>query len=321
MAPKPGFEMCFAPSQNTSRIQNKELEAPPFVLQACSAVAPAFKKSTAECWYYRNDTGCAATKDKPWGPAKVVGVPGCSAFSPGSDQTVCDAVPQDSEVQRLCACKGGRARRVSAERVPALNLASGGRRNLLSVELESAEVAPTLTANVLANRWLSRMRKSSSAATRASTPPAFGTWFATTALATSLAFGSGGGGGSAALLQGVAVSVVAAIALLPSPSTAHNWMMTPSRSYKKAATTMPCILRKATDTHQQVGPGQSFVMKFALGHAGDTGAQCIHPIKDVSDPKCIPIGKEYTSIVLIKARQSQIITSLPFSKWRNNIWI
>ena len=64
---------------------------------------------------------------------------------------------------------------------------------------------------------------------------------------------------------------------------------------------MPCILRKATDTHQQVGPGQSFVMKFAAGHAGDTGKQCIYPITDVSDPKCIPIGREYTSIVLIKA--------------------
>ena len=94
---------------------------------------------------------------------------------------------------------------------------------------------------------------------------------------------------------------MAAMALLPSPAAAHNWMMTPSRSYKKAATTNPCILRKATDTHQQVGPNQSFVMKFAAGHAGDTGAQCIHPIKDVSDPKCIPIGKEYTSIVLIRA--------------------
>lgn len=51
----------------------------------------------------------------------------------------------------------------------------------------------------------------------------------------------------------------------------HNWLFTPSRSKLKASTVMPCIPRKATDTHAQVGPGQGLVVKWATGHAGDGG--------------------------------------------------
>ena len=303
------------------------------------------------CRYYRNDTGCAATKDKPWGPAQVSSVSGCSAPDPGSTTTVCDAVPLDAEVQRLCACTGGglrarHGRSVAAEEMAAPNQAGGG---------SPGRIAPA----VLAKRWLSRTRKSS-AGTR--TAPAahagISTWVAATAVSMWLALSGGGGGGTPLLVRGALATAAALVALPAAPAAAHNWMMTPSRSYKKAAATMPCILRKvsghgaaariaggrrcfcssgpsclmacvcvwpgtpqrrgpvlvltttwlplpratqATDTHQQVGPNQSFVMKFSVGHAGDTGAQCIYPIKDVRDPKCIPIGKEYTAIVLINA--------------------
>ena len=55
------------------------------------------------------------------------------------------------------------------------------------------------------------------------------------------------------------------------PASAHNWMHTPARSRKEASTTMPCRGRKATDTHAQLGPGQSTVLKWATGHTGDGG--------------------------------------------------
>jgi hypothetical protein len=49
------------------------------------------------------------------------------------------------------------------------------------------------------------------------------------------------------------------------PAYAHNWLMTPARSFRKAATTIPCLLRKASDTHQQVGYDQPFTVKFSSG--------------------------------------------------------
>lgn len=99
----------------------------------------------------------------------------------------------------------------------------------------------------------------------------------------------------------VAVATAAMIALNTLPAHAHNWMLSPARSFRKAATTMPCLLRKASDTHQQVGYDQPFTVKFSTGHAGDTNSRCLAGINDVSDPLCVPIGKGYTSFVLIKA--------------------
>jgi hypothetical protein len=51
------------------------------------------------------------------------------------------------------------------------------------------------------------------------------------------------------------------------PSTdAHNWVPTPGRNWGGASTTKPCKVRKVTDTHQQIGPGQTFALGFQTGH-------------------------------------------------------
>ena len=48
-------------------------------------------------------------------------------------------------------------------------------------------------------------------------------------------------------------------------NSAHNWMHTPARSQGLASTTKPCPARKATDLHAQIGPGQSFTLKWMTG--------------------------------------------------------
>ena len=42
---------------------------------------------------------------------------------------------------------------------------------------------------------------------------------------------------------------------------AHNWMHTPSRGRRRATTVKGCMMRKGTDTHAQIGPGQRMSLK------------------------------------------------------------
>ena len=55
------------------------------------------------------------------------------------------------------------------------------------------------------------------------------------------------------------------LAAMPT-ADAHNWLPTPGRSFGGPSTTKPCKGRKSTDTHQQVGPGQTFNLGFQTGH-------------------------------------------------------
>ena len=65
---------------------------------------------------------------------------------------------------------------------------------------------------------------------------------------------------------GTLLAVLGALALRAPSAQAHNWMHTPGRARKEASTLRPCRGRKASDTHAQVGPGQSFTLKVATGH-------------------------------------------------------
>jgi hypothetical protein len=56
--------------------------------------------------------------------------------------------------------------------------------------------------------------------------------------------------------------------VFPSPTHAHNWIHTPGRASTEASTTKPCRGRKSSDTHAQVGPGQTYSVKWATGHSG-----------------------------------------------------
>ena len=64
----------------------------------------------------------------------------------------------------------------------------------------------------------------------------------------------------------VLMVVLFALGQLPK-SSAHNWMHTPARALMEASTTAPCRGRKGSDTHAQVGPGQTFAFKWATGHS------------------------------------------------------
>ena len=63
----------------------------------------------------------------------------------------------------------------------------------------------------------------------------------------------------------VLVSCLVLAADFPS-ANAHNWVPTPGRSWGGASTTAPCKGRTVTDTHQQIGPGQTFIVGFQTGH-------------------------------------------------------
>ena len=77
--------------------------------------------------------------------------------------------------------------------------------------------------------------------------------------------------------------------------SAHNWMPTPGRAWNTASTTMPCLARKSTDTHQQVGPGQSFTLGFQTGHGGQHYLFVVHEDDEkwLAHPKLLDMAKEY----------------------------
>lgn len=111
-----GLMRLLAPTDATRQTQEHQVVSTvlcrPPALQACSAVAPAVKASTAECWFYRKDDTCAVIAN---GVAvdNLATVEGCDDLDGSDDRAVCDAVPLDGEVQRLCACTARRRRRSS----------------------------------------------------------------------------------------------------------------------------------------------------------------------------------------------------------------
>jgi hypothetical protein len=94
-----------------------------------------------------------------------------------------------------------------------------------------------------------------------------------------LAFVTHGGGRNSSMRSSILlITLMTLFVLLVQQPTvqAHNWMHTPSRARKEASTLKPCRGRKGSDTHAQVGPGQSFVMKWATGHASKSYITVIH---------------------------------------------
>ena len=66
--------------------------------------------------------------------------------------------------------------------------------------------------------------------------------------------------------QLVAATLVLSLGSLITPTTAHQWLRTRSRSQGESATASPCRPRKETDTHAQIGPGQDIVVEWSTGH-------------------------------------------------------
>ena len=65
------------------------------------------------------------------------------------------------------------------------------------------------------------------------------------------------------------------LAVFPSLGVGHNWMGTPCRNSGIASTLRPCSVRRQTDVHAQVGPGQEFVHGHMSGHPGRTNTMVL----------------------------------------------
>ena len=291
-----GLLKLVGPSTDEDGASTGVLTAPncrPPVLQSCSSVAPAVKPSTGECWFYRNDGNCKAIiNDKPDAVTDLESLAGCAGVGAASDRGVCEVVASEAGVQRLCACTDGRRLGRRSEGQPQGTNAT----ERVDPHAQQPEQQPPAQ-----HAGYGDGPAASSAATHRS-PPSSAAAAVVAAAATALLFGNPARGVAPTPPTAMVVAAAsAAVALLvfPTSASAHNWMHTPSRSRLKASTEIPCIPRKASDTHQQVGPGQTFMIKWATGHAADGSLRCLHPINDVADPLCIPIGKEYTSIAII----------------------
>jgi hypothetical protein len=224
-------------------------------------------------------------------------------LNPESDQAVCEGATADSSVQRLCACKAkgsGRDRRAEEGAERKEEETRQEEEDVNSAIVGNAAEQPTIvdathgSANVTSNH-------PATSTARSNGPDGTAVQYMVGGALASALFGvsSGGAGGGAATSVAAAAAMVLTLAVLPAPTAAHNWLHTPSRSRLKASTTMPCIGRKASDTHQQVGPGQDFMMKWATGHASDGNLGCMGPIEDPADPLCIPTGKEFVACVSV----------------------
>lgn len=160
-------------------------------------------------------------------------LPTCNALAGGPEQRMCEAVPERKDLHRFCACRPPSRRRRDV-----------GNAKHLPAEGQQPSVVTSAAAAPSPMAWVAP------------------------ALAAVMAMARPGAGGGGGALMSVALALA-----LACPARAHNWLFTPGRARKTASTILPCRPRKATDTHQQVGPGQNFTMKWATGHAGDGGRE------------------------------------------------
>lgn len=300
-----GLMAMLEPIKTSSAGVLSALTCRPPLLQSCSTVAPAVNPATGQCWFYRKDSRCTVITNSqpPSSESDLSSLSGCGGLASDSGEAVCDITPRDMDVRRLCACKAapapGRARRANAD--------DATQRHTTNQSTGAKDPNDSTARN---STDLPAKSSGAGAAPRAASLRSL---VAGTALA--MAFFGPADAAVAAPASTAATALTALlVASVPWPAAAHNWLHTPSRSRFKASSTKPCIPRKASDTHQQVGPGQTFAVKWATGHAGDGSARCIGGIADPADPKCIAIGKEYTSISIIRAEDYVMLGHEKFSE-------
>eukprot|EP00937_MAST-01D_sp_MAST-1D-sp2_P001627 g1627.t1 len=107
-------------------------------------------------------------------------------------------------------------------------------------------------------------------------------------------------------------ALLCALAVLPGGAHAHNWMPTPGRAWNTASTAKPCLARKSTDTHQQVGKGQSFTLGFQTGHSGRHYIFVVHEDDEgwLAHPRLLDFAEEY-----VRARPAGSDSALD-SRWK-----
>lgn len=114
-------------------------------------------------------------------------------------------------------------------------------------------------------------RAAESVSTRASS---FVAWLA---LGASMSLASGS--------SSVAIAI-ATLAMLPQPSTAHNWFTSPARRMGSASTIPPCQGIAGQFPHVAVKPGQEFVAEWSTGHGGPVWMTIVK----AEDQDRLPVG-------------------------------
>eukprot|EP00040_Diaphanoeca_grandis_P016032 m.82506 g.82506 ORF g.82506 m.82506 type:complete len:1642 (+) comp25523_c0_seq1:122-5047(+) len=90
---------------------------------------------------------------------------------------------------------------------------------------------------------------------------------------------SGVGGATPTSTTTTTTSVIAitlSTLMMSTPVTSHNWLFSTGRARQEASTTAPCRARTGADTHAQVGPGQTFPLRWATGHDRDSYWVIVH---------------------------------------------
>ena len=230
-------------------------------------------------------------------PVRFPAVADCTVVSPGSglDQTsyyhattdcvapaasTCEASHPD--VRRFCHCKlpaagGGRLRRVrmlaqDADVGRADLWLSADDRTHTDVHVRAVHVGVGVKPGVSVPVFplLSRGSNPSTAGVRTSSAararPVASAGSVSLAAIALLAAASSSSSSSPSSRLAIAAGLFAT--LLVPQAGAHNWMQSPGRANTLASTVKPCLSRKATDIHAQVGKGDSFTVRHASGHGG-----------------------------------------------------
>ena len=235
-----------------TRIDPTFLCAPPY-LRTCSNAAPHMSGLGDGLCFYRDDETC---------PARAVGV-----------TAACDALSSSSleDGLRLCPCKEQSGRRLdanatgdapceptaerTAERAPPAGHGAGGDPsrcpNQRSKSTRRTEVVPPVARrqSTLLNGLC--------------------------ALAVGIALVAGVARAGGGRRRG---GVAAALGILASDASAHNWLRgIPSRARNRASTVSPCRTRSQFSYPSiQVNANTTFVMEWATGHGGSADMVFIH---------------------------------------------
>ena len=197
---------------------------------SCSSVAPAVESGTDRCYFRGNATGAECVDVHQRQGSLLEG--GAAQMAGGkvcADQPGQLCAASSPDIQRLCACRVTRRHRRKQSRPSTVST--------LSV---SSSAAPPSRSSI------SSLGVAAAVAILVGSDHMY-SGFRTTAAA-----------------FGIATIVLSAF---PVSAHAHNWMMSPGRAVFQASTTKPCRSRKASDLHAQVGPGQTFIVEWATGHA------------------------------------------------------
>jgi len=225
---------------------------PQTLFESCSQVAPAVETVSESC-LIRN-TGCVVLSNETCAnPSEAE----CSAGAIG--------------FKRFCACSAIQFPTAA----PTISPTTKGPTTSPTTSLPTTTPttsAPTVATTTASATTKARRHKRSSGETSSSASTPSVTSFLSVALAVGSMQLAGGTDRVSTGLMAVTLTTLA----MATPVSSHNWMFTTGRARKEASTTAPCRGRTGADTHAQVGPDQTFTIRWATGHERDSYWVIVH---------------------------------------------